>query len=129
MPYSRVLQLWQHSDAFVEVFVRSLQESPFEAFRWETPPISLESRSCNFEFVLINAPEFVQRKIDSVSFADHFNSAGSGAEAIAFRNLRGDARLVVPAPLVHVDAYGHLASFLRKAAKDQIRELWRCVGR
>ncbi|NEP78883.1 MAG: hypothetical protein F6K17_22455 [Okeania sp. SIO3C4] len=39
IPYSEVLHLWQYESDFLSFFISLLSESPFSAYRWETPPI------------------------------------------------------------------------------------------
>ena len=46
----------------------------------------------------------------------------------AFANLRGDAMIVVPHPLVAPSAYGHLAAFMRDAPAAQVHALWQRIG-
>lgn len=38
--YSEVLELWQHDERFVDHFIGLLTDSPFQAYRWETPSCS-----------------------------------------------------------------------------------------
>ena len=45
-----------------------------------------------------------------------------------FANLSGDATLIVPSPRTSEDAYGHFASFLRKAPVMQINTMWQKIG-
>jgi len=47
---------------------------------------------------------------------------------VVFPNLGGDAVLIAPCPRGHVDAYPHLAAFLRQGEKDQIRKLWQVAA-
>ena len=47
---------------------------------------------------------------------------------VSFANLSGDATLIVPSPRIGIDAYGHLAAFIRQAPSSQIDKLWRVIG-
>jgi len=122
--YDTVLKLWQTDSEFVLWFSQQLVQSPFEAFRWETPALTRETRSRDFECVLVYAPSFVTRPTNSAAFAKYFDQ-----EAVtSFPNLGGDGLMIVPCPTVEKDIYGHLASVLRHAPKDQIIALWKEVG-
>jgi len=54
--YAEVLRLWQHDGDFRSWFVALLAETPFAAFRWETPPVTAATASRSFEFVVL-APQ------------------------------------------------------------------------
>ncbi|WP_339732064.1 hypothetical protein [uncultured Gimesia sp.] len=103
-----------------------LADSPFSAFRWETPPISTATVNRPFEFVLIDSPGLAGTP-DEQTFAAHFRDVQETG-IVVFPNLRADATLVVPCPQVVATAYGHLASFVRDAPQSQNRELWKAVG-
>ena len=47
---------------------------------------------------------------------------------ISFPNLGGDAQLVVPTPLNDPSHYAHLASFVRNAPADQVRNFWKTTA-
>jgi len=127
MTYGDVLQRWVDSTMFRSFFTNLLAASTFTAFRWETPPISLDTLNRPFEFVLLDSPG-LDREADEDAFAEHFRAA-SAAAVVAFANLGGDAVLVVPCPIAPKAAYGHLASFLRNAPPAQQDSLWQAVGR
>ena len=59
-------------------------------------------------------------------FAQHFPRAVDGV--VSFDNLRGDARLVVPAPMADDTVYNHLAQFARHAPSAPQDALFRAVG-
>jgi hypothetical protein len=124
--YQNVLELWQHSEDFRLWYTAILQACPFESFRWETPPITRESLSRSFEFVLVDAPE-INITADLSPFREHFDAHGEEG-VIAFENLGGDALMVVPTPLADHAGYGHLAAFIRSAPAQQIDALWRKVA-
>lgn len=120
-----MLKRWQHDAEFRSCFISLLADSPFSAFRWETPPITTATSNRAFEFVLLDSPELT-RESDVDAFADHFKSATEGVTA--FPNLGKDAILVVPSPLGPSSAYGHLAAFVRHAPETQIHALWARLG-
>jgi len=133
LPYRRAIDLWQHSDAFRSFFLTLLAEVPFDAFRWETPPITTDTADRSFEFVILDSPGLA-RPPDPVPFARHFSATSpddaSGVDdgIVVFENLGGDAVLVAPAPRGPAPAYGHLAAFTRRASAAQNHALWRTVG-
>ena len=124
--FGDVLGLWQDSDGFFEVFDKTLVASPFEVFRWETPPLTATRQQRPFEFVLVNSPELADLP-DRSTFAAQFRQANSDG-IVQFENLGGDAILVVPAPLDETSRYAHLADFVRTAPRQQKRALWQVVG-
>ncbi|TWT77462.1 hypothetical protein Pla123a_21230 [Posidoniimonas polymericola] len=126
--YGRVIELWRTSAAFRSDFNRVLADSPLDAFRWETPPITINTLGREFEFVLLSAASFIDRPTDSVSFAEFFTTDNANEGVVAFANLRGDSTLVVPSPRTHETAYGHLASFVRSAPPTQCDAFWRVLG-
>ena len=69
--YADVLQRWQTDATFRSFFINLLANSPFSAFRWETPPITTALANRPFEFVLLNSPS-LERKVNTEAFADHF---------------------------------------------------------
>jgi hypothetical protein len=102
----------------------ALRSVPFEAFFWETVPLSPERMDAPFECVLVDAPTLASNQASPEAFADHFASAT--ASVVSFPNLAGDSVLVVPRPTLRT--YGHLAAFLRQAPDEQTDALWTRVG-
>ena len=124
--YSEVLFRWQSDPEFRGFFLRLLAESPFPAFRWETPPITALTANRPFEFVLVKSPE-LDRPPDVAAFREHFR-IDAEASVIDFANLGKDAVLVVPCPLASHSAYGHIGAFVRNAPVPQQHALWARVG-
>ena len=124
--YSEVLFRWQSDPEFRGFFLRLLAESPFPAFRWETPPITALTANRPFEFVLVKSPE-LDRPPDVAAFREHFR-IDAEASVIDFANLGKDAVLVVPCPLASHSAYGHIGAFVRNAPVPQQHALWERVG-
>jgi hypothetical protein len=122
--FAEVIRAWQTDATFRAAFNAALAESPFAAFRWETPGVTAASAARPFEFVLLDDPTLARRP-DAEAFAEHFRA---GEEAVAFANLSGDATLVVPCPVADRAAYGHLAAFARHAPESQRDALWKLVG-
>lgn len=128
LTYAQVLSLWQTSSDFRSYFIALLADSPFDAYRWETPAISIRNQNRPFEFVLINSPSFSRRRTDRFSFASYFSPKDSQAGIVTFDNLGGNATLVVPSPRAEDFVYGHLAAFIRMAPMEQVHWLWQVVG-
>lgn len=124
--YADVLNRWQQDMEFRSWFLALLGDSPFSAFRWETPPITSETANRSFEFVLLDSPELAT-KPDAKAFAEHFSAATEDG-VVEFPNLGKDAILVVPCPSGPPSAYGHLAAFVRQAPVAQRQALWELVG-
>ena len=118
-----VLALWRGDAGFVSYFTGLLAQAPFEAYFWETPPLTCGALARPFEFVVVDSPELARVAEDPHAFSKYFS--GSGVEEIAaFTNLGGDARLIAPLPGARGEGYPHLAAFSRKAPPDTQRALW-----
>jgi hypothetical protein len=124
--FADVLHHWQTDATFREFFIRLLADAPYSAFRWETPPITLNSADRPFEFALLDSPE-LETNPDPGAFAEYFCSSAV-EDVVSFPNLNRDSILVVPRPLGPSSAYGHIAAFVRQAPEEQKHLLWRVVG-
>ena len=113
---------------FSDLFSSAIASVPFVSFFWETPALTSDSLHTPFECVVIDAPSLQLRQADPTPFATQFVGLPADSVVIAFDNLGGDSMLVVPVNKRSSDNYGHLASFLRSASRDQIRETWRLVA-
>ncbi|MGD1704433.1 DUF6940 family protein [Dapis sp. BLCC M229] len=133
--YAEVLNLWQSDSDFCAFFISLLSESPFSAYRWETPPITKDTLKRQFEFVLLNSPGLASNP-DKMTFANYFATDDVNNGIVVFENLGKDAILVVPSPIdsnsslgeTLFSAYSHLAAFIRNAPDAQKYALWRIVG-
>ena len=56
LDYLAVVELWRDAAQFREFFTRLLREAPYDAFRFETPPVTRASARQAFEFVLLDSP-------------------------------------------------------------------------
>ncbi len=124
--YAEIIRQWQDNSDFRAFFIDLLLNSPFAAFRWETPPVTMATVDQPFEFVLIDSPE-ISLDPDPTAFAEHFEKADVGG-VVAFPNLGGDAILIAPCPVVARSDYGHLAVYLRNSHVRQQHLLWELVG-
>lgn len=123
---------------FITTLSQNTAPYHYEAYYFETKGCSHKNyKHKSFEFVLVNAPRllsFVRLEGPNVrAFQTHFDNTSGENSAIAFYNLGGDAKLVVPKPsndknnnLVY---YSHLATFVRNIPNEhQISELIRMVA-
>jgi len=122
-----LLDLMARSGAFRRFLRDALAGSRFEAFFWETPPVTLDTLDRPFEMALVDAPALARTEADPSAFADHF--AHTTADVVTFANLGRDAVLVVPSPRGPQSAYGHFARFLREGAAEQVDVVLAEVGR
>lgn len=123
-----VIRHWSNDQSFRAFFTQLLSYSSFRAFRWETPAVTRENMSRPFEFVLIDTPGFVKRKSDVATFREYFTDDETNCGVVVFKNLGGDATLVVPSPRSDHESYGHLAAFIRNAPDEQVDAFWRITG-
>ena len=126
IPYADVLLRWQADEEFRQFFIDLLSESPFSAFRLETPPLTITTANRPFEFVLLDSP-YLAGDPDPSAFAEHFARAASGG-VIEFPNLGNDAIMVVPCPEDSPSDYAHLAAFLRHSPVNQQHSLLQLVA-
>ena len=124
LSFLEVLKLWEQEPEFCQFFSQLLIDSPYRAFRWETPPVVRQNIDRQFEFTLVDCPA-LNRPANPSPFASHFGDQ----TVVSFPNLPGDAILVVPCPVDPVVDYAHLASFLRTADPNQQSQLWQSVAR
>ena len=129
LSYRQTIDLWSCDQDFREFFNHTLANSPYSAFRWETPVLTNDTVDSPFEFVLLDTPGFATRPTDSHSFKNFFTDDDADQGVVCFQNLSGDATLVVPSPRTDLSAYGHLAAFIRNAPRPQVDALWQVVGR
>ena len=128
LTYSEVIELWKTDSNFCSFFNSLLADSSFDAYFWETPPITLSTIGRKFEFVLVDNPRLKKVKPNPNPFKQYFISAPKNRDIITFLNLRKDATLVVPCPNKENSAYTHLANFVRQASSSQQISLWKTLG-
>ena len=128
LTFSDVLDLWQSESDFRNYYTNLLADSPFAAYRWETPALTTANAAQPFQFVLLYSPGFSSRRSDQTTYDSYFTTDDADYGVVSFTNLSGDATLVVPSPRTDVSAYGHLAAFIRHAPKKQIDAFWRIVS-
>jgi hypothetical protein len=127
LSFGHALRLLDEDASFRQFLTQLLASSAHQAFRWETPPISLGNLDRPFEFVICNDPHLETRPEPGV-FASYFAGPNASAPVLAVPNLGQTATLIVPRKLGDAVTYTHLARFLRNGPSDQVSDLWRCVA-
>ncbi len=123
-----VFGLWREDVGFRGAFAAALAETPFAAFRWETPAVTRGALGQAFAYVVHDAPELDVAE-DPGPFAAVFAGAGAAAQVVTVRSLGGDAVLIAPLPRGGAGAYAGIGGFMRRAPAAQVDALWRAVGR
>lgn len=116
LTYSDVIRYWWQSPEFRTFYCSMLENSPFTAYFWENPPVTVASLRQPYEFVLVDSPQLAAVHADPKPFQERFRT---DAVVIAFENLGRDAELIVPCPIAEHDMYAHLAAFVRRGPEDQ----------
>lgn len=126
--WADVLHGWQTDADMTGAFIQVLAETPFEAYFFETPPVSRDILDRSFEFVLIDCPSLAGVDPEPWRFEEHFNGGGTPNGVATFPNIGRDAMLVVPYPTEPPRNYAHLAAFTRHAPREQQLVLWHAVS-
>ena len=116
------------NETFRAALLAELARSPFAAYFWETPPITVRTSDRPFEYVLVDAPGFASAAPEEGAFHEHFSKDADGDGVVTFPNLGGDATLVVPCPVGPRSSYAHLAAFVRQAGDRQRQALFAALG-
>jgi len=122
---SEIITLLKTSVDFIQFFIDTLKDAPFDAFFWEVKPINKETLKDSFEFVLVKSSRLKDLKPDNSRFLKYFQK---DEQAVTFSNLRGDANLIVPTPTAEMHCYPHLAAFIHHALLEQQIALWKLVA-
>ena len=122
--YADVILYWHENYEFRKFYFSVLNESSFEAFFWEHPPVTRSNIRQPYEFVLVDSPHLARVSADPASFREKFVSLPLGKDVITFGNLGRDAELIVPCPVATQAIYTHLASFIRNAPETQKHNLF-----
>jgi hypothetical protein len=127
LTYGQALELLASDAAFRSFLTSLLSASPYAAFRWETPSVSISSLGRPFEFVLLD-DHYLDARAEPAAFGSHFSRASPSAAVLSIDNLGRTAQLVVPRPLADPKVYAHIAAFVRGAPSMQIHALWQAVS-
>ena len=124
--FEDVIAGWRDDTGFRDLFIADLAASPYAAFFWELPPLSRATLSSPFECVVIRSEALTDMRADPSDFAEHLSPAAR--IVVSFRNLGGDAVLIVPRGISGLDCYGHFAAFLREAPREQQHALFQILA-
>jgi hypothetical protein len=128
MSFRRLFDLLEGNEEFRSWYCQTLVDCTFEAFFWEHPPFSTTTFDNKAEFVLLNAPSLASIKPEPAPFESEFANQPN-QDVLVFPNLGGDALLIVPRPIGRLEAYPHLAAFLRNAPASQVHALWQSIAK
>jgi hypothetical protein len=124
LSYADVLTALRTEASFRELLQNEMRIAPFNAFRWETPPLHPATVRQPFECLLHDSPG-LDVPADPTEFQDRFRV---DAEVVGFNNLGGDAVLIVPCPVSPSANYSHIAAFHRTAPEAQQHAFWTAVA-
>lgn len=124
LSYATFLSNLVDDASFRELVQKEMREAPFIAFRWETPPLSTTTKSQYFECLLHDSPD-LDVPADPTDFQSYFEE---GAEVVRFKNIGGDALLIVPCPISRSANYSHIGAFHRTAPQTQLHEFWIAIA-
>ena len=128
LSFRELFRLLESDDIFADWYTETLADCAFPAYYWEHPPLTADRFDEEAEFVLIDAPLLARLRAEPSPFAAQF-ARQPDEDVITFPNLGGDALLIVPRPVGPLEAYPHLAAFVRHAPADQVRHLWQQTGK
>lgn len=74
LSYAAAIQYWQGNQEFRQFFVGLLVDSPYVAYRWETPAVTPATLGRDFEFVLLDYPR-LERRWDASTFSQYFDDS------------------------------------------------------
>ncbi len=126
LTFREVFILWREDHHFRSFYNQLIADALFPAFYWEHPCLTQDRLGENYEFVLVNSSALALIHSDPTPFREKFVK---DQFAVRFANLRADAELVAPTPKgAKLDAFTHLANFVRQAEMNQQAAFWKLVG-
>jgi hypothetical protein len=97
MSFAEVLLGWREDAHFRGFFAGLLNDAPYRAFRWETPPITAADADQPFEFAILDSPELPDLP-DPHSFEEHCErEPRRGRGLVREPGARRDSDRTVPA--------------------------------
>ena len=124
LSYGEFLRTLVEDESFRELVLIEMRAAPYVAFRWETPPLDSTNIEQPFECLLHDSPE-LDVPADPTDFQSYFQSS---IEVVSFKNLGGDATLIVPCPIAKSANYSHIVAFHRSAPPSQQHAFWIAVA-
>lgn len=122
---AEVLEGWSNDESFRSFYTTILKGNQYPAFFWENPPRTVKNINLPHEFVLVKGDRLLNIEPNREPFEDHFLP---DLLVSTFKNLGGDAELIVPKPMDKTDDYAHLKKFIERAPDEQIDDFWKTVG-
>jgi hypothetical protein len=113
------------STTFRRFWIQCLRDIPYQAYRWETPPVTAATMDQSFEFVAIEDSSLA-RPASASAFHEHLRNSPPNS-AVTFPNLGADAILVVPTS-ASTDNFCHLGDFTHHAGEQHQHKFWQLVG-
>lgn len=126
--FRQFIELLQNNEAFRKYFVQLLKDAPFEAYFWETPPITNSLFDRPFEFVFYKSNALARINPNATAFQEHYVKDVQKEGVLSFFNLGRDALLVVPVPIKQDSDFAHIAAFVRHAPHEQQLIFWQKVA-
>jgi hypothetical protein len=127
LPFGEFFSLLEENNDFARWYGETIAGCVFESFFWELPPVTVDTFDNEAEFVLIESASLGRLQPSRAPFELQFE-LHQDVDVVTFPNLGGDALLIVPTPRGAIEAYTHLATFLRNASGNQIRSLWKIAA-
>jgi hypothetical protein len=124
LSYAEFLRALAEDASFRELIQEEMRAALFVAFRWETPPLTSTNINQPFECLLHDSPG-LDVPADPTDFKSYFHA---NTEVVSFKNLGGDATLIVPCPITKSANYSHIGAFHRSAPLSQQHAFWTAVA-
>jgi hypothetical protein len=124
LSYAGFIRALVEDESFRELVQDEMRAAPYVAFRWETPPLDTTNNEQLFECLFHDSPE-LDVPADPTDFKTYFQP---GTEVVSFKNLGGDATLIVPCPISKLANYSHIGAFHRSAPPSQQHAFWVAVA-
>jgi hypothetical protein len=126
LSFADVIAGWAGSEEFRAFFIGALAATAHPAFFWEMPPIRRGALERPYEYVTVASNALARLDADDDAFALKLRAAQTSV--VSFRNLGGDAVLVVPRREGETKAYAHIAAFVRAGPAAQQHVLLRALA-
>ncbi len=127
LSFREFFDLLEKNSGFVRWYSQLLTDCPFAAYFWEHPPFTADSFDNAAEFVLIESSVLAMFRPNPAPFESHF-AHRPNSDIVVFPNLSADALLIAPSLRGPIEAYTHLATFLRNAPAMQTRSLFKVTA-
>jgi hypothetical protein len=127
LSFRELFNLLENDSDFGRWYGETLAGCGLAAFFWEHPPLTADTFDDGAEFVLLESSALAGLRAEPEPFESQF-AAHPTADVLTFPNLSGDAQLVVPRPIGPVEAYAHLAVFVRNAPRAQVQSVWKAAA-